>query len=285
MKKISYAIMASVAILTLGSCSEGQYWNEPADKGNVVAFTKPAVNLSIAADATAPSSYEVTINRSQSQSEQTVDVTFETKDTKVLSGPSSVTFKAGENTATYVITIGEIIPGVNYAATLSVKNPEDALTHVAADNLKFNFNLTQQLTWTAAGTASVTETLFSQGAFSVDMQVEEGNWPVAGQRLFRISNLYHNFFPEDMESGTELRFYTDDEGNALSMYQPWSYIGYVEDGEYFFFGCPAAYGGSFTNEGNVYIMNGVAGTAGTLTGEVSPAYYDTIAFQWDCPAK
>lgn len=50
---ISYAILAATAILTLGSCSEGQYWTEPADKGAVVAFAKPALSMSVPAKETA----------------------------------------------------------------------------------------------------------------------------------------------------------------------------------------------------------------------------------------
>lgn len=285
---ISYAILAATAILTLGSCSEGQYWTEPADKGAVVAFAKPALSMSVPAKETAPDSYEVTLYRSQTNGDATVNVTFTTATPDVLKGNgTSVTFANGENTAKYIISIGDLMPGVNYSASLAVEQPKDILTQVDPSNLKFSFQISQQQSWTPAGKAGVLESTIIGNESPVEMQVEEGNWPIAGQRLFRITNLYYNLYPNPdvFEEGTEIRFFTDDQGKALNLFSAWSYTGYIEDGEYFYFGCPAAYGSTFTNEGNVYVMNGILGTAASKGGEVSAAYYETITFEWACPAK
>lgn len=279
--------MAAAAVLVLGSCSEGQYWTEPADKGDVVAFAKPAATVAVSPTGQAPASYTVTLYRSQAAGEQTVNVDFTPSKSAegVLSGASSVTFKAGENTADYVISIGSLIPGMNYSAKLSVTIPESALTHVNTQNLSFTFSISQALSWTPAGEAAVQSTNWVGNADPMNVKIEEGNWPIAGQRLFRMIDVYYTLEPQYAEKGTELRFFTDDAGNALELFQNWSYIGEQGDGEYYFFGCPAQYGGQFISQGNEYLMQGVIGTAASLTGAVTPGWYENIYFVWDCPAK
>lgn len=281
---IAYAFLASLATLALGSCSEGKYWNEPDNYGSEVAFTKPAVEIKVGSGEEAPSSYVVTLNRTNSDAAQTVDVNFTTSDPDVLSGEPTVTFEAGKNTADYVINIGSLVPGLTYTATISVENPEDSFVHVDSQNLSFSFSISSELTWTSAGTAQVTSLSWVDGETGT-VAVEEGNWPVAGQRLFRLIDVYHVLEPDYAEAGTELRFLTDDAGNALEMFQAWTYIGETYDGEYCMFGCPAQYGCSFTNSGNDYIMDGVIGTAASLTGSVTPGWYETLEFVWNCPAK
>lgn len=280
-------LMAAAAVLVLCSCSEGKYWTEPADKGDVVAFAKPAATVSVSPTGQAPSSYTVTLYRSQTASEQTVNVEFTPSESAadVLSGASSVTFKAGENTADYVISIGSLIPGMNYSAKLSVTNPENALTHVNSQNLSFTFSISQALSWTAAGEAAVQSSNWVGNETPMNVKVEEGNWPIAGQRLFRLIDVYYVLEPEYAEQGTELRFFTDDDGNALELFQAWTYMGEMYDDEYCFFGCPAQYGGQFISEGNEYLMQGVIGTAASLTGDVAPGWYENLYFVWDCPAK
>lgn len=282
---IKSAFVAAAALFSLASCSEGQYWTEPADKGQVIAFAKPAATVSVGASGTAPESYTVTVYRSQTAGDLEVPVTFTSNNTEVLNGPASVSFKNGENTADYTISIGSLIPGMSYTAKLGVNIPDGTITHPATTNLSFTFSISQALSWTEAGEASLQSTNWVGNEEPVTVKVEEGNWPVAGERLFRLIDVYYVLEPEYAESGTEIRFYTDDAGNALRMANEWSYMGEVNDGEYCFFGCPAAYGGQFISEGNEYLMQGVVGTAASLTGEVSPGWYENLYFTWNCPAK
>lgn len=285
MKKTAYAILATIAALTLGSCSEGKYWNEPDNMGEVVAFTKSTVQLSVAADAEAPESYDVVLYRSQADKELTVPVTFATDYPDVIKGSGeSVTFEAGHNTAVYTIHIGALTPGVPFSATLEVSNPEDSFIHVDQDNLTFSFSITQALSWKSAGTARLSSSTWVEGV-TATVNIEEGNWPVAGQRLFRIVDPYYSLEPDVATKGGELRFFTDDAGVALGMFQAWTFMNEENDGEYYFFGCPAAYGGSFTSEGNNYVMNGVIGYSDSENGPVSPGWYETLSFVWQCPAK
>ncbi|MDE5872119.1 MAG: hypothetical protein K2H22_09280, partial [Muribaculaceae bacterium] len=261
---IKSTFAAAVAVLSLASCSEGQYWTEPADKGQVIAFVKPAATISVGATATAPESYTVTLYRSQTAGDLEVPVTF-SNDTTIFTAPSSVTFKNGENSAEYTFSIGSLIPGMTYTTKLGVKVPEGTITHPDSRNLSFTFTISQALTWTAAGEAGVISTGWVGNEEPVNVKVEEGNWPVAGERLFRLVDVYYTLEPEYAEPGTELRFYTDDAGNALRMASAWSYMGEMNDGEYCFFGCPAQYGCQFISDGNEYLMQGVVGTSASLT--------------------
>lgn len=281
---IKSTIAPAVALLSLASCSEGQYWTEPADKGQVIAFVKPAETISVGATSAAPESYTVTLYRSQTAGDLEVPVTF-SNDTTIFTAPSSVIFKNGENSAEYTFSIGSLIPGMTYVTKIGVKVPEGTITHPDSRNLSFTFTISQALTWTAAGEAAMVSTNWVGNEEPVNVKVEEGNWPIAGERLFRLINVYYALEPDFAVPDTEIRFYTDEAGNALRMGSSWSYMGEEEDGEYFFFGCPAQYGGQFISEGNEYLMKGIVGTATSLTGTVSPGWYENLYFIWDCPAK
>ncbi len=168
--------MAAAAVLVLGSCSEGQYWTEPADKGQVVAFVKPAENVTV--DPTDnPTSFTVKVNRSQTAGDLDYPVTFSTKAEGVLSGPSSVLFKNGENEADYTISIGNLIPGETYTATVEVAVPEGTITHPDARNLKYTFSITKPLTWSSIGKGTFLDAWVMDNAeapYSVEIQKVEG---------------------------------------------------------------------------------------------------------------
>lgn len=285
--KTAYALMATTAILalsSLSSCKEGKYWDEPGDPGQVVGFAKPAATVTVDADAKAPETYDVTISRSKTVGDLTVDVTLTSDNGDVFTGEKTVTFKDGEPRAVYTIHIGDIMPGVQYAVKLSVPEQKGSLTHVDPNNLTFTLNLSQNLKWTDAGTATVTSLNWVENVTG-EVKVEEGNWPVAGQRLFRLIDVYEVLEPDVAEPGADIRFLTDNDGRAIDMFTAWSYMGENSDGEYYFFGCPAEYGGSFTNEGNNYVMTGIVGTSDSLTGEVEPGWYETLTFTWACPTR
>lgn len=142
--------LAAGALVAFASCSEGQYWNEPADKGQVVAFTKPAGSITLQPTETAPSSYTVTLSRSINAGDLNVPVTLAVDSAyiDVLTGPASVTFANGSYTADYTISIGDIEPGNTYKAVLSVAQPDStALIHPNSQNLTFTFNISQVLSW------------------------------------------------------------------------------------------------------------------------------------------
>lgn len=276
----SLFVLAAVAF---SSCSEGQYWEEPGDTGSYCAFPKPATTLSIPAADTMPTSYDVTVTRNNAGAEASFPITFKSS-SPLLSGPSSVTFAPGQTQATYTISIASgAKAGVTYSATLEINNGEDPTVTVPAANLKYTFTISQVLVlnWQPAGTAATISESWVGNTDTVNIPVEEAvNWPVDGQRRMRLVSPYWYLEPEYADEGANIEFFVDSDYNALSMYATYQYIGETSDGDYYFFGCPANYGGSFTNQGNVYIMDGVMGYAASPTGSPAAGWYETLVFEW-----
>lgn len=65
----------ALGAIALTACSEGKYWDEPSSlPADAIGFAKPNDAVTIAADAEFPSSYEISIGRSDANSEFTVPV-------------------------------------------------------------------------------------------------------------------------------------------------------------------------------------------------------------------
>ena len=277
------AYLGAMAAFAFASCSEGQYWDGPSQEPQVYAFEKPAETVSIPADAQIPSSYDVTVSRGNNSGEVTIPVDFKSS-SPLMTGPAEVKFAAGSNTATYTINIADgIKAGIDYRVQLSLAQPEDGEEKVSEDNLTYTLNFSQVLVlkWEQVGVASAVETLFDVNS-PVDIPLLKAvNWPVDGQQLMRLESPYYYFVGEGQ--GYNIDFYLNDKDEAVSMRQDWQYTGVLlsgADGGYCFFGTPAAYGGQFISEGDMYQMAGVMGLASSPTGTPSPAYNETITFQW-----
>ncbi len=276
--------LAALAALTLASCSEGQYWDAASDPGTVYAFPKTTETVSIDADATVPSSYEVTVMRNTSAGSLTIPVTF-TSTSPLLTGDSSVTFADGQNQTKYVINIATgLKAGITYTATVQLEEPSNTIIDVDADNLKYTLNISQVLVlnWVDNGVANAYSTWWVANDEPVEIPVQEAtNWPNDGERLMRLVSPYWYFEPDYADAGYNFMYYLDDDGNPLSMYSNYQYIGENDEGYYYYFGCPSAYGCSFYKEGDLYVMYGVIGYASSASASSVTAYgYETIYFTW-----
>lgn len=274
--------------LALGACSEGKYWDEPSNPGKVFAFEKPAETISVAANDEFPSTIDIVISRNTDAGEVTVPVTFTSND-DLITGPASVTFANGSYTATYTVSLADgLFAGVNYTANIVLDQPEDAMLHVKPENLEYNLKISKVLVldWQPAGNAA---TLSNWGGNSdpIDIAMEVAtNYPSADLRICRMINPYKALDPDYTPDDANLEFFIDNDGNAAGMASAWQYMGQNDDEEgYYFFGCPANYGCSFTNEGFIYTMDGIVATGPTLTGTPSPGWYETLMFKWEAPAK
>ncbi|MDE6577548.1 MAG: hypothetical protein K2J82_05515 [Muribaculaceae bacterium] len=277
--------LAAVAAMSMMSCSEGQYWDEASKAVEVYAFAKPAETVSVAADAAFPTSYDIIVSRSTSGKGVTVPVTF-TASSPLLSGPSEVTFEDGSMEAVYTISVGTgTRAGITYSAKLELAQPEDAEIMVKEANLVCNFKISQVLilNWVDAGTANtISQWAGNEDPIAIPIQ-ECDNDPTTpeGTHLMRLVSPYAYLEPDFAEKGADILFYVDDAGDAVDMYSAWQYMGeYDEEEGYFYFGCPAEYGAQFINQGNIYAMAGIVGTAEKLGGAVSPGWYETLQFQW-----
>lgn len=187
---------ASLACMTLASCSEGQYWTEPSDLGAVYAFAKPAETITIPTSESFPSSYDVTISRSTNVGESSAEVEFKSNSDQ-LTAPSKVTFADGSYTATYTISFGSDMElDVNYEAVMTLTQPADAALHVTKNNLKFTLNVKKPLIWNDLGWIAYTDGYlgglygFEPPTYYVPIQEH----PVKSG-YYRLVNPYGKYYP------------------------------------------------------------------------------------------
>ena len=277
------AYFAAFAALAFTSCSEGQYWDEASNPGEVYAFVKPAETISIPANEAIPTSYSVTISRNVNTGSATVPVEFKSG-SDVLTGPSSITFEDGSYTAEYVISIASNAKaGVNYSADLTLEQPKNVLTHVKAENLKFAFKLSKVLIleWYDKGVAKTFSLDWVGNEEAVEIPVQQAdNYPQDGVYICRLISPYWYLEPKYAEQGANIEFLVDENDNVLGLASSWQLIGeYVDGYGNFFIGCPASQGCSFTNEGDIFTL---AGFLAYGTGSSASYFYgpETLKFQW-----
>ncbi|MDE6835814.1 MAG: hypothetical protein K2J23_06250 [Muribaculaceae bacterium] len=286
--KFNKIILGSLLMLAgaMTSCTSGQYWDEPGESATVYAFPKPTLTLNVDADDAFPETVEVTINRSNAGAKETVPVVFTPSKASagILTGADEVTFEAGSRTATYVINISKDADvNVAYSATVQVEEPEDALIDVTADNQKYTLNFRRVLTlkWADAGEAlCISDWVENEEPIAVPVQVAT-NWPVAGQKVVRLCSPYHVMEPQYANEEGNIDFIVDDDNNVVGLYSSWQYIGEKYDGEYMWLGIGYT-GCTFTNEGNVYTINGVFATSekNPYTA-LSLLTFETLTWQWN----
>lgn len=277
------AYFAAFAALAFSSCSEGKYWDEASNPGEVYAFAKPAETISIPANEAIPTSYSVTISRNVNVGSATVPVEFKSN-SDVLTGPSSITFEDGSYSADYVINIAtNAKAGIDYSADITLAQPENVITHVKAENLKFALKLSKVLVleWYDKGVAKTYSLNWVGNEDAVEIPVQQAdNYPQDGVYICRLMSPYWYLEPEYATQGANIEFLVDENDNVLGLASSWQLIGeYVDGYGNFFIGCPASQGCSFTNEGDIFTL---AGFLAYGTG-ASPSYYygaETLKFQW-----
>lgn len=290
MKFNKFYIFAAGVALAMTSCGEGQYWDEASNPAEVYAFPKPTETLSVPADGVAPSTYEITVMRNTSGAAVTVPVIFSEVNSSgqevsvgLLSGADEVTFPAGSNKAVYTINIADgLSAGTTYYAKISLEDPEVADNQTQVDvnpnNKTFTFSISQAINWTAAGTAeAVSDWVGNTDPISIPVQYASNVVLSGGMKLYRLVSPYWVMEPDYAEEGYNLQFYVDADNNAAS-FPSWQSMGEFQQGYEFFIGCPASMGCSFTNDGDVYTLNGYI-----AYGEGAPqAYYspEVLVFQW-----
>lgn len=132
----SLFIVAAIVGIVLTSCSEDGYWKEstPADRGliNGTSFafdSKTSSYTYYPADVTEGVDIPVTITRGNTQGSFVLPVDVAFSDTSYISGPDSVVFEDGANSATYLIhikkeiEIGKTVTADLVIDTLSVGIP------------------------------------------------------------------------------------------------------------------------------------------------------------------
>lgn len=287
MKNIFFAAAGTALLLSLGSCSEGQYWEQPDNLGAVYAFPKPVQTMEFTPADEIPAAISVMVTRTSAGPAVDVPVTFETTDETVFSGPAVVSFAAGATSAEYLIAVNaeNVNPG-SEKVEISLAEPEDALLHPDVKNLKYTLNFTLDYTWVSAGTASCVSAWVGNNGSPISVPVEEAKeFSADGQRLFRLASPYYVMEPKYAEEGYNIQFLTTTAGEAIKLTPGWQPIGEESGGMWFYIG--TGYGTcSFFSEGNVYTIDGVmAYTEGRDGAQLMLYDFETFMFQWTCPAK
>lgn len=273
---------AALASIGLSSCKEGQYWDEESNPGEIYAFAKTSVFISLTSQDEFPESYDVTISRNIAGEAVTIPVEFESN-SPLITGPSSVTFEAGKFEASYTISIADGCSiGQEYDAQILLEQPEDTNLIVSEDNLAFTFAMMKDWTWVSAGTAVVAESLFGGYAEDVPVEIASDFENANDYKLYRLVAPYKAMLDPDNEDDevmeTNLLYVLDENEVPVSMYYNFQSTGVIYNGDLFYFGIVPDFDCSFTNSGPVYLMDGIV--AIEANGGLSAQYYEAIQFLW-----
>lgn len=251
--------MLALAAVALTSCSEGKYWNEASNIGEAVAFDKPNETVVIPDADEMPTFYDVPINRTVAGPEETFAVTFTDKSKGILSAPAEITFKAGEYTALYRISIdaAQIVKGVKYKAVIGLEQPEDVKIQVKPENLKLNFTIEHELIlqWASAGTATVYSKwadLDADSAVEIPVDIAT-NYPDPKYVVYRLVSPYWYMEPKYADEGYDILFmlYAGSRMTPYGLYEDFQPIGEAQKDDAgkiqeFYLGSTAKYKASFT---------------------------------------
>lgn len=209
------ALLAGVALIS--SCSEGQYWDEPADNA-IYAFPKPAATINIKAGETLEP-FDVIITRNNAGAEETISIYSYFNDDEAFSAPSSVTFAAGQTSTVCTININTAVMaiGVAYTAQLATPNfdtvtkadslliPEGKTNPIypngiapSQTNCKFTLTVRINYTWKQIGWVDYTDdyvtTFYDIPNLTYRVPIET---PVeeAGKGMYRLVNAYGQYYP------------------------------------------------------------------------------------------
>lgn len=257
----SLFIVAALVGGMMTSCSDEGSWTQasPSDlgltAGTAYAFNAEALSyVYYPADMVAGTDIEVTITRGATTGSVVLPIAAEFSDSTLISGPSSVTFADGQNTAVYAIhfereiEIGESATAVLTIDTLKVgipvvdrPAPLDS-TATAADSAKYQadstayaayitklssyklatkVNIQKDYNWVSLGTGKITENgyfKFEEAGTVEIMQAQEN------EHLFRVVKPWDALFsdngynPETNLDGnqTDIQFRVLQKGETLS---------------------------------------------------------------------
>lgn len=282
LNKICY--LAVGLVLAMTSCKEGQYWDAASNPDTVYAFPKAAATISLLPADEVPSSYTVMITRNVAGPAVTVPVTF-TSNSDLLSGADEVVFEAGKLSALYTINIENNIEiGDKHTVTLTFEEQEPDANKteevLPANNQKFTFTIGKDYTWQTVGNALCISSFAGneEPAKTTFQQAKEYN--TDGNKLLRLMSPYYAMDPDYSEEGANIQFIVGPDNEAVEYAPAWQYTGESDSNGYYFLGAPAEYGCSFTNEGDVYTIDGIEAVASSPNGgSLTLKYYDTFIFQ------
>ena len=260
---ITLAILAMIAVFS--ACSEDGYWDQyqPTTPAGLDACRYSfAQSTSVNSLDATETQVIVYVNRTETSKETVVPIKATVSD-ESLSAPSSVTFKAGEAKAAYVISFEDLVIGETYTVDLAFADSTYLLAPSANSTCKVTIKL--NYTWVSLGMGGFTDNFFIGGPFEVEILQAEG-FPI-----YRVMHPYDEGYAVGLEVGDfsakevgkptdYIEFEVDDEGYVY--YDNFA-VGYLYDGDMVYAYPPSAAG--LGNTHNIQIAEGVF--------QIAPYYY------------
>jgi hypothetical protein len=202
--------------------------------------------------------------------EETVGLTNNCTDVNLFTIPQTVIFAKGEYEKMLRIAVvaEDMVPGKTYSFNLTLEEIA-SLSGVTSTAVSVGL----KLEWVAAGTADIDSDW--AGEFAT-IPVERA----VGTDIYRLVSPYWYLEPDYCpDQGYHVMFEVDANYDAVYLYP--SNIGEVASNGSWFLVCNGyeAYGCSFTNTGNVYIIDGLWGR-GPNSDNLTLAYYAYEVFEW-----
>ncbi|MBR1449014.1 MAG: hypothetical protein IJ588_09780 [Prevotella sp.] len=294
--KLNKSLFVATALFgaMLTSCSDSGYWDEASSNelGNGATYSFNSVNLSYeyaAEESLNGKDVEIVVTRGTTQGEVTLPISAVFSDEEAMSGPESITFANGSNTAAYPIHFSkELVPGQKLMARLVIdpeelgfeaEEPDTMLLKkkTEADSLKYeadsiayqtylnklkNYKLTttvtfsKVLTWSEIGKCIFVDYNFSsEGASAEDVTILHAD----GTNMYRIVTPFQAIYSDDPDEGfdtdTGFTFYLEDD-LSISFDEEIGTIGYPDYTFQYVWGVGdfAAYASycSVTRQNNIY---------------------------------
>lgn len=280
----SFLTMVIVALSTLfTACSEDGYWDEYYISGTEYSFAQKGQSYSLTATDAIPS-VTVEIYRNNTNGEVTIPLDIQIDNTLMTPQSEEVTFADGSGTAQLVIDIDEsaIAIGTTYKAVISLIADGETITEEnisTTGSSTCTVSLTKNYTWERAGKVIMESNWAGTKAEVLVEKAAEYN--TDGNMLFRLMSPYYYLEPDYCPNpGYHIQFVVDANGNAVSL-PPYQNIGEIATGSYYFYlYYSTAMGNTFTNNGNIYTINGIWAYGDPATVGFALYNYATEQFQW-----
>ena len=285
MKLYKSLLMFAVAAVAFCSCSDEGYWEPYEIEETQYSFAQAKQSYSLTATDSL-SSVTVTVYRNTKGAAVTLPLNVEISDPYVLSvADSCVTFAAGSNIAEFELLVDEsyIAMGTTYSAKFSFVVDTVNFTennYSVSGNKSHQVSIVKDYTWVSAGKVYMASNW--AGAYATIPVENAKEYNTNGNKLYRLCSPYYYLEPSYCpKPGSHLQFILDANANAVTISPTFQAIGEAASagGEWFFYFHPNAAYCSFTNEGNVYTMNG-AWAYTDAAGNAALSQYATELFQW-----
>lgn len=180
MKFLKYSFTALLAIAFATSCSDSGYYDEYSTNEVQYSFEQGEFNT-LWASGQEPETITLSVIRNTTVGDASVALKLETKYPDRIQIPSTVEFKNGENVASFVVTINDLVVGQETEGVISFADAKVSPTGNSSCTLALNLDYNWVL---LEGDGAFIDQFFMDDLYSVKIYNAEG-FP-----LYRVMNPY-----------------------------------------------------------------------------------------------